>query len=237
MIYQTELKDVCVTIHGKTILENVSFGIKKGEFVTVLGPNGSGKTTMLKAVLGIIRPVSGEVRVCGFDAVTNSDEARKRVSYIPQGMDIDRFFPITAGDVISCGIISGFGIKKSNGAGIKQAVEEMGVSRLLKQPFGTLSGGEKQKIMLAAALARNPEAVFLDEPNLNLDPFAYEALLNAFMRINRERGISIVFVTHLMDKIPPACKRIIVMKNGRIVSDESAENTLARGKIGEFIYG
>ncbi|MFW6210782.1 MAG: metal ABC transporter ATP-binding protein, partial [bacterium] len=178
MNYDIELKDISVAVHRKKLLSRIDLNIKKGEFLTVLGPNGSGKTTLVKTILGMRPPSAGKAFVCGIDTALRPAEAGKKMSYIPQGLDTDKFFPASAGDVIACAVINGWGIKNSNKKNINGAVEEMGVGHLLKQPFGTLSGGEKQKIMLAGALARDPEVIILDEPNLNLDPYAYKVLLN-----------------------------------------------------------
>jgi ABC-type Mn2+/Zn2+ transport system ATPase subunit len=229
MEYAAEISNAFIKAGQKIILENISLKIKPGEFTAILGPNGAGKTTLIKALLGFSRLNSGKAKLLGCDTGgTGINKVRSRTAYVPQSVDVDRFFPIKAMDVIMLG---------SCREAAEETARELKIQSLLSQPFGLLSGGEKQKVLLAMALARKPEILFLDEPNLNLDMKAYRNFLEFTDRLHRKRGLTVVFITHLINQLPASCRRVIVMKNGCIDFESSAKRLLKCKKAPELIYG
>lgn len=223
------LKNVSVKAGKTLILNDISLIINKGEFITLLGKNGSGKTTLLKTILGINKHFSGSVIVGG---ANTKGELMKNVrlisGYVPQFFSAENNFPITAGDVIAMG------------KNIKQAqvwAQNMEIENIIDKPFGKLSGGEKQKVMLAMALSREPEILLLDEPNLNLDTRAYKNFIELVEKLQQKLKLTVVYVTHLTGHIPKNCSRIVVMKDGKIYRDGPKKYILNNKKLEELIYG
>lgn len=223
-----ELKNVTVSFGAGRALEKINLKVKKGEFITILGSNGSGKTTILKTILGFNK-CAGEVLVEG-EKITpkNAHELRKKISYMPQSFDVDRAFPMLAGDVIKLGALTP--------ERTARAAAEFGLEKLLSRPFGRLSGGEKQKVMLAMVLARGPEILLLDEPNLNLDLMAYKNFLKAVDNIYKKRRLTVLFVTHLVSHTPKQSGKTAVLKQGRLVFFGCKKKLLAKKNFMEFVY-
>lgn len=211
------------------ILDNVSLTIEKGGFLTLLGKNGSGKTTLLKTILGIIKPSGGTVAVGG-ETLSGSviRSTRLKTGYVPQYFSAENDFPISAGDVIAMG-------KDKKHAAIWAA--KMKLEKILNKPFGKLSGGEKQKVLLACALSREPEILLLDEPNLNLDIRAYRDFMELVEKMKKELNLTVVYVTHLTGHIPKSCTRIAVLRDGKIIMDGLKGKILKAKNIEEIIYG
>jgi ABC-type Mn2+/Zn2+ transport system ATPase subunit len=221
---------VNLALDGHPILHNINLHIQRGEFITILGPSGSGKTTLLKSLLGFYIPQSGEISMAGYRVTgRNLKLIRGKTGYMPQSFESARTFPILARDVIA------IGTKK--GADPSAAVKELGIEKLLNKHFGSLSGGEKQKVMLAMMLARNPGIMLLDEPNLNLDMRSYSEFLKLVEKVHLKYGHTVIFVTHLISHIPGSCKRIAVMKQGRIIHDGPKSGVIKRKDMTEFLYG
>ncbi len=219
-------ENLSVNLGGKTVLSGVNLGIKHGEFVTLIGPNGSGKTTLIKCLLGLIKPSEG-------GAVINT----RRTGYIPQSYSETRGFPATAGELIkSAGISAGM---KSGEAmmSMEKIMSELKISSALNKCFSELSGGEKQKTILAMALIKKPEVLILDEPNLNLDPHAYAKFLQLADFIHKKHKITVIFVTHMIFKIPVSSARVMVLKKGGIYYDGKAAPLFRKKNVMEEIYG
>lgn len=222
------MEAVTVEKGRKTLLDRVSISLKYGSFTALLGPNGAGKTTLIRTLLGFNRPSAGRVEVLGLDVAASAGLIRKQAGYVPQSLSVDRFFPVLAGDVIRMA------------AGEEQAKRtsaELRIENLLSRPYGLLSGGEKQKILLAMALAREPKLLLLDEPNLNLDMAAYRDFLSLVDRVHVKHKLTVIFITHLITQIPASCKNVIVMKDGAVAFETGAKRLLKCKKAPELIYG
>ncbi len=235
-------KNVSVKAGSKKILENVDFNVNHHDFVTVLGPNGAGKSTILKAVLGLVRVSSGHIEV-KHEKITkkNINKIRKKISYMPQNFTLDRYFPVLVKDVIEAGITCHKKIfekkTKEEKARVGSIIKELNIHKLLDKPFGVISGGEKQKVILAMVLAGGPEILLLDEPNLNLDLYAYRNFLKTVSSIYKKRKLTVLFVTHLITHIPKASRKVLVVKEGRAVFEGDPRKLFAGKNHLEFIYG
>ena len=182
-----ELENVAFGYEGKAVLENISFKVFDRDIITVVGPNGGGKTTLLKLILGLLKPDKGDIIVTG-----------KRPGYVPQFSLFDSKFPITVFDVVLSGRLSekwGFYTKKDRRAAEK-AIEEMRLEDVAKSHFAELSGGQRQRALIARALAGNPEILLLDEPTANVDSSTGSYLSEILMELNR--ALTIMLVTHDM---------------------------------------
>jgi zinc transport system ATP-binding protein len=175
------------------VLENVSFAIAKGEFVGIFGPNGGGKTTLLKLLMGFLKAQKGTIEILG----ESPKSARQQIGYVPQVSNLDRQFPITVLDVVMMGCLDK-SIWRSYIPGARekarQALTEVGLLDFEHHAFGTLSGGQAQRVLIARALVGNPSILFLDEPTASVDPSAEENIYQILQHLKRK--MTIVMVTH-----------------------------------------
>lgn len=174
------------------VLDSASFHIHEGAFAALLGPNGSGKTTMLKLLLGLLRPDSGKVEVFGTDAAA----ASKAVGYVPQAVVYDPAFPVSVSDVVLMGRLRGsFGrYGRTDREAARHAMEEADVADLASRPYAALSGGQRRRVLVARALAGEPRLLVLDEPTSNMDS---ESEAQLFQSLGRLKGrTTILIVTH-----------------------------------------
>jgi zinc transport system ATP-binding protein len=187
-----------------TVLEDASFHIHSGEFAALLGPNGSGKTTALKLILGLLRPSSGKVTVFGRDAA----EARGAVGYVPQAVVFDPAFPIQVSRVVLMGRLAGsigrYGAADREAAA--RAMEAAGVADLAGRSYTALSGGQRRRVLVARALAAEPELLVLDEPTSNMDAESEELLYRSLGTLKGRATVLIVthdtgFVSALTDSV------------------------------------
>ena len=160
-----EIKDLSAGYENQVVLENVSLDIFSTDFIGVIGPNGGGKTTLIKTILGLIKPISGEVNL-----LIN----KKNIGYLPQVNQIDKRFPITVFDVVRSGkadtaLFSSFHKNKQEKEKAESLLQEMGISALRNKSIGELSGGQMQRVFLCRALMNEPELLVLDEPSTYVD--------------------------------------------------------------------
>ena len=198
-------RDVLVDCRGVTfsygrspVLEEVDFTVSRGESLCVIGPNGGGKSTLAKLVLGLLEPAKGSISVLG----KSPREARTSIGYVPQAMRFDPQFPISALDIVLMGRLDrvrfGRFSKPCRGAA-ETALAEVGLSGYGKRPFSALSGGERQRVMVARALACEPEILLLDEPTANID-LTIEAQLIETLAALRHR-MTILMIPHDLDLV------------------------------------
>ena len=149
------------------VLRDASFHVHRGEFVALVGPNGSGKTTILRLVMGLARPGRGRIAVLG----RSPDQARSGIGYVPQGMGFDPTFPISVEEVVRMGRLEGFARGRTEKCcdDVDQALELAAVADLRDRPYSALSGGQRRRVLIARALASAPELLILDEPTANMD--------------------------------------------------------------------
>lgn len=219
-----QLTTVSTVYEGERIptLRKVTLTVDQGEFVTVVGPNGAGKTTLLETINGLLRS-TGEIRVFGMDLKTHGSHIRKRIGYIPQEFTCDSLTPFLVKDVVLMGRYGKIGLLKSPSARdytiVRKTLEFLSIAHLGNNPVGKLSGGQLQKVMIARALAQEPDILLLDEPFSNLDLHSREEVSEKLSWLHA-KGLTMLMVIHDQSLIPEACKRIITMDNGTIVSDQ-----------------
>lgn len=192
------------------ILENVSLRAKAGEFLAIFGPNGGGKTTLLKILLGFLKPQRGKVEIFGKTPI----DARRMIGYVPQILRFDRQFPISVLEIVLMGCLSElkwWGIFPSGGK--KRAYEALalvGMENHADQAFGTLSGGQVQRVLLARALMGKPKLLLLDEPIASVDQAAEEEIYRILLRLKGET--TILMVTHDLQSILQKCDRLLCVQ-------------------------
>lgn len=205
-----EVKNLSFSYEESLILENISVSIGIGEFVGIFGPNGGGKTTFLKLLMGLLKPKAGTVEVLGEAPKT----VRKKMGYVPQTATFDKQFPISALEVVLMGCLSevsplGFFTSKSKKKA-KEALSRVGMLEKEGQAFGTLSGGQAQRVLIARALVTNPEILLLDEPTASIDSEAEQAIYELLESL---KGImTILMVTHDLQAIAKKVGRLLCIQ-------------------------
>jgi zinc transport system ATP-binding protein len=222
------VKDVSFTYDGNPILERITFDLQAGEYVGIIGPNGGGKTTLLKIMLGLLKPDTGQVSLLG-EAVRHSDD-RYRIGYVPQRVMAEgHLFPATVEEVVTSGRTAGRGFfsmrSKADMAAVKRAMKTADVSHLAWRRVGTLSGGERQRVMIARALA----VLMLDEPTASVDAPSQEAFY-AFLRKLHNNGLTIVIVSHDIDLITHEVDSVLCL-NKHLVCHGPTSDMLDKVKI------
>ncbi len=242
--YDVEFISVSFSYPDLEVLEDVSLQVKKGEFLAVIGPNGAGKTTLLKLILGLLKPTSGTVLVFGKKL---TESIRKRIGYVPQTARIDYSFPINVEDFIMTGRYAVIGPgripKKVDHIAVDEALEKTGSLSIRFKQIGKLSGGQRQKIMIARALVNNPEMLILDEPTTAVDPKNSESLYELLLALH-EQGITILTVSHdvgviaqYADTIACVNRKVVVHARPEEVISEEALNEMYGREAAFFHHG
>lgn len=194
-----DVKNLDFKVKNQTILSNVSLEIFSAEYIAIIGPNGGGKTTLIRMLLGLDKPTSGQVRIFG-KKLKNFKEWYK-IGYVPQrAAHVDSSFPATVLDIVKMGrtsqrgIFGGFGQEDKDM--VHDAMLKMDILDLSDKMVGTLSGGQRQRVMIARALASSPEILILDEPNTGVDMVSQKSFYALLRKLNKEDKITIVSITH-----------------------------------------
>ena len=213
MEYLIAIRNLTVKFDSFIALENVSFDVYKGEFIAVVGPNGGGKTTLLKAILGLIKPSSGSIL---FSPYLLHLPIPRRFGYLPQDIPIHGNFPARAIDIVLMAFWQDFGPFAFPGKNEKKEalriLELMGVKELAYEPYFTLSGGQKQRVQLARALVLSPPILLLDEPSTGIDVVGQSDFYKLVTHLKNEKGITVLMITHDTGGIGGFVDRVACLK-------------------------
>lgn len=192
-------KELAVNRGAEQVLTEITFEVDHGEAVGIIGPNGGGKTTLLRTLLGLIRPSAGCSALLGCPS-GHLGPVREQIGYIPQSRAHDRRFPVSAADVVRMGLYTPGMLLKPIRHAQKEACREMldavGALHLAARSFGTLSGGEQQRVLLARALVRRPSLLLLDEPATGLDPEAQSLFMEKLRLLQQSFNLTVLLVSH-----------------------------------------
>ena len=215
-------------------LHGVTVNVERGSFVGVLGPNGSGKTTLLRVFAGLLQPSGGTVTLQGTDLrrIPRRHVAR-RIAVVPQETHLA--FEYSVLEVVLMGRYPHLGPFEIEGprdvAIARQALEATGTSGLEARPFATLSGGEKQRVVIASALAQAADIMLLDEPTASLD-LGYQLEVAALLgQLNRERGMTMIVATHDLNFAASICRELVFLRSGRVLAAGKLSAVLTRERI------
>jgi zinc transport system ATP-binding protein len=216
-----EARDACVNLGQDRVLSDVNLAVRQGEIVGIAGPNGGGKTTLIRAILGLTPVCCGHIMVFGKSQPGAVE--RRRIGYVAQNAaHVDHAFPATVKEVVMLGRVAPRGLlRRLNGQDrdlAAEALKEVGLEELAHRQIGALSGGERQRVFLARALAGRPDALFMDEPTTGFDPEAREDFVALLRHLNEEHGITMMLVSHETDILQHAARRLIVVDR-RILHD------------------
>ena len=212
-----ELDNATLTLGGRTVLAGASLAIRAGEFIGVLGPNGAGKTTLMRAILGLLPPSAGAIRVFG-RAPQRGDPA---IGYLPQARTVLPDLRVRGIDFIGAslngqrwGLPS---LSRHDRATIEQILDAVGARDLARRPLSKMSGGERQRLLLAQALMGSPKLLLLDEPLISLDARHQEVAIDVVRNACRERGITVLFSAHELNQLLGTLDRVLYLGNGQAV--------------------
>jgi len=218
-------RDVYFSYNSGVVLENVNLAVYEGDLISVVGPNGGGKTTFLKLILGLLKPVKGEVSVLG----DTPEKVRRQIGYVPQFILFDPQFPATVLDIVLMGRLGGTGLsgffgwrKRSDYDAATKALKQVEMDTLRDRPFTRLSGGQRQRVMIARALVTQPTILLLDEPTANIDAPGEVKLMEIIRKLST--GMTIIMVSHDLGFAADVVKRVICI-NRRVHVHPTAEIT------------
>jgi len=221
-----DVKNLSFRVRGVDILSQISLEIFHGEYIAIIGPNGGGKTTLIRMLLGLEKPSSGEVRLFG-KKLKNFKEWYK-IGFVPQRASlVDENFPATVEDIVKMGRIANRGIfagfSNEDAKIVEDAMFKMDIVDLKEKMVGTLSGGQRQRVMIARALASKPEILILDEPNTGVDMVSQQRFYKLLAKLNKEEKITIVFITHDIGVIADDIGRLFTINQKATICNDPKE--------------
>jgi zinc transport system ATP-binding protein len=210
---------------GRPVLDNVDLTIEQGEFVAFAGPNGGGKTTLLRLALGLEQPTAGVARLLGDPAGQCS--RRAEIGYLAQRAQLGGEAPATVHEVVAAGRLAGGGLlgplRRSDREAIDEAIDRVGLLDRARVPLRTLSGGMQQRAFIAKALAARPALLVLDEPTTGVDAESQESLAALLDELHRELRVTILYVSHEFGAVERFVQRLVLVRGG-IVFDGAPES-------------
>jgi zinc/manganese transport system ATP-binding protein len=212
-----ELERATISIGGHDVLADTSFAIRPGEFIGVLGPNGAGKTTLMRAILGLLAPSAGAVRVFGAKPLRGNPA----IGYLPQVRTMLPDLALRGLDFIASSMHGErWGlpyVRQADRAMIDDTLALVGARHLADRPLAAMSGGERQRLLLAQSLIGEPQLLLLDEPLISLDARHQEIAIDVVHKVCRERGITVLFSAHELNQLLGTLDRVLYLGNGQAV--------------------
>ncbi len=216
-----EVKNLKKKYGSKEAVKGISFNIKKNEILGLLGPNGSGKTTTIGMMLGLLKPSNGEILIDGKKIEENRIETLKKINFISPYIELPKKLTVKQNLIVYCKLYNVSNIKNR----IEYLTEKLRLEDLLNRITGELSSGQKNRVSLAKALINNPTVLFLDEPTASLDPEIGDFVRSFLENYRKDKKISILLASHNMSEVTRLCKTVLMMKDG-IIIDEGHPNKL-----------
>jgi ABC-2 type transport system ATP-binding protein len=197
---------------GRRVVEDTSMTVRKGDIYGFLGPNGSGKTTTLRILLGLLHPDAGKVNVLGLDPWMDGDRLRRRVNALPESHGFYGW--MWAEDYLQFfGHLYGLDLSRAD---CRMHMEQVGLDSNERRPIRTFSRGMKQRLGIARSLLNDPEILFLDEPTNGLDPKGRREIHDLLLHLNREKGMTVLISSHILDDVERLCNRIAILYHSKI---------------------
>jgi zinc transport system ATP-binding protein len=228
-------EDVSFRYDGTWVVEDINLEVAEGAFVAVLGPNGGGKTTLAKLMIGLLRPTKGRVRVYGGDPASNA----RRIGYVPQASTISPAFPIAAGDLVALGLAGDNGLpswigpwrRRNVREAVRAALAAVEMEAFAGRPIGALSGGQRQRVLIARALVAGPDILVLDEPTASIDPHGKSCIIELLDRLTAHR--TVILVSHDLAAAVPQVTEVTCINRHLIYNPKP----VLTAPMLELIYG
>lgn len=225
-----ELNNISFSYNNTLVLDKITLTIHKGDYLGIIGPNGGGKTTLLKIILGLLKPLSGEMRIFGNECLCNRE--RSKLGYVPQkATHFDPLFPATVYEVVAMGRYGKNGLMRSLNNNdhelIKKSLRQVDMLDSKDRLIGQLSSGQQQRVFIARALSGQPEVIFLDEPTVGVDVKTQEEFYALLKQLNQEYGLTLILVSHDIDVIANEVTELACIN----------QTSVYHGKPKEFIKG
>ena len=219
-----EVKNLKKNYGTKKAVRDISFSIKENEILGLLGPNGSGKTTTIGMLLGLLKPSHGEILIDGKKIEENRIETLQKINFISPYIELPKKLTVRQNLIVYCKLYNVINIKKR----IEYLVEKLRLNDLLNNVTGELSSGQKNRVSLAKALINNPTVLFLDEPTASLDPEVGDYIRSFLENYKKENKISILLASHNMNEVTRLCKTVLMMKEGIIIDKGDPEELIKK---------
>ena len=235
------LKHVTFRRGDRVVLEDITFCIDEGIFLGLIGPNGGGKTTLLKLMLGLLPMQEGHIEVF-HRSPANLARDRWLIGYVPQRHEVDKNFPASAMDVVLMGAIGKTGllrrIPRAARERAAQMLEMVGIADLRDRPIGRMSGGQQQRAFIARALVSEPKLLILDEPCIGLDPASRERFLQDLDEFAAgAESPTMILVTHHIEELRPWVRQVLMLKDGKILAQGEPEDVICSTTMSKLFDG
>ena len=227
-----EIKNVTKKYGNFTAVNDISFEVKDGEVVGLLGQNGAGKSTTMNMITGFIEPTEGTVIVNGFDIMKKTKKAKKQIGYMPENVPL--YQDLTVKEFVSYMAELKLVERKIRKEEVIKAIEETGLNDVQNKLIKNLSRGYKQRVSLAGALVGNPEVLILDEPTVGLDPKQIIEIRNLIKKLGKKH--TVIISSHILSEISQICDRVVIINKGKLVAIDTPENLEEKTKEKNVIY-
>jgi len=232
------IEDLNYQIEGQLILSSISFDIEQGDYIALLGPNGGGKSTLIKIILGLITPTSGEIKI--LEQPQKLFRAYHKIGYVPQNVSLfDGNFPLSVYESVSLGLESSKGwfswLSSKDKERIDATLHRASIYDLKEKNLSQLSGGQRQRVMIARALVSNPDILILDEPSTGVDIPSQQKFYQFLKSLNTQNRLTIVFITHDLGVIADDVTHVLAL-NQKLIFSGTAQEMLSCESVTE-LYG
>lgn len=219
-----EVKNLKKNFGAKDVVNNISFSIKENEILGLLGPNGSGKTTTIGMILGLLKPSSGEILVNGMKIESNRIEILKRINFISPYIELPKKLTVKQNLTVYGKLYNVINLKNQ----IEYLSDKLRLNDLLNRMTGELSSGQKNRVSFAKALINDPNVLLLDEPTASLDPEVGDFVRTFIENYTKEKNISILLASHNMGEVKRLCSSVLMMKDGIIIDKGTPDDLIKK---------
>jgi zinc transport system ATP-binding protein len=233
------VENVSFSFNGLEVIQNVSFAILPGDFVALIGPNGSGKTSLIRLILGILKPSTGRIVLLGEEL--SQFTQWQRIGYVPQkATHMDPYFPASVREVVAMGLLSKKRFprlfSRQDEAAIDRALDQVDMKALKNRRIGELSGGQQQRVFIARAIVNGPDVLFLDEPTAGVDADTQARFYEMLADLNRKEGLTIVLITHDFGIITKHVNKVACL-NQRLFFHGTHDEFCSSSVVQELLHG
>ncbi len=227
-----EVKNVTKKYGNFTAVDNITFTVKDGEVVGLLGQNGAGKSTTMNMITGFIEPTEGTIIINGYDIMKKSLKAKKQIGYMPENVPL--YPELTVKEFVSYMAELKLVGRKERKQEVENAIKETGLETVKNKLIRNLSRGYKQRVSMAGALVGNPEVLILDEPTVGLDPKQIIEIRNLIKNLGEKH--TVIISSHILSEISQVCERVIILNKGKIVAIDTPENLEEKTKEQNVLF-